>query len=471
MDHPLRQATPEDRATIFSPLEFRNLKVKNRLFRSSISGRIDHYNGAGTTARVNFELKFARGGVGAIISAHVPIHVQGRVLPNYATIDRDERIPFWKQLGERVRACDDCKFILQLSYSGRQQDIAGIENLYRTPGGATSRPDAFHGLRASEMTTAEVRTMIDRFAAAAVRARRAEMDGIELHSGNGYLFTQFLSSAINDRTDEYGGSLDNRARFLLDVIRAVRKEVGRDFFLMAKLGAVDHHNAVSFWEPPGNTLEESMQIARWIEEAGADAIHVSTGSMFPHPFNPAGPLALDVGARTYQSMIASGTHTFRNYFLFRWKLLRPILAYLWRRRQFFLRPDGTVDPDKVEGLNLADARAIKSVVSIPILCTGGFQRAHRIARAIREGDCDAVSMARSLLANPELPNDLREGWDGPRNPPCTYCNRCLLSALEHPLGCFDESRFQDRGGYDAMIAEVMNIFVDEMGETATSTRH
>src|SRR4051812_44281606 len=102
---------------LFTPLKFRNLAIKNRILRSSISGRIDNYDGSGTQARINWEEKFARGGVGAIISAHVPIDVRGRVLPNYAHIDHDNKIPFWREVGERVHA-HDCKFILQLSHSG-----------------------------------------------------------------------------------------------------------------------------------------------------------------------------------------------------------------------------------------------------------------------------------------------------------------------------------------------------------------
>jgi 2,4-dienoyl-CoA reductase (NADPH2) len=450
---------PDDRALIFSPLTFRNLTVKNRLFRSSISGRIDNYNGSGTPARVNFEERFARGGVGAIISSHVPIDVRGRVLPNYAMIDHDDRIPFWRSVGERVHR-HDCRFILQLSYAGRQQDIGGIENLGRRPLGVTSTPDQFDGLRATAMSTEEIGAMVRQFGTAARRVREAGLDGIELHSSNGYLFSQFLSSAINTRNDEYGGSLANRARFFIEVIQQVRKEVGPDFFLMAKLGPVDHHNAVTFWEPRGNTLEDGVQVAKWIEAAGADAIHVSTGSMFPHPRNPAGPLPLDVLARTYQSMIGSGIHCFRNYLLFRYRVLRPLIGFLWSRTQDFLRPDGSGDIDKIEGLNLPDAKAIKQAVSLPVLCTGGFQRAHRIAAALRDGACDAVSIARSLLANPELPRDL-ETWDGPQNSTCSYCNRCLINVLEHPLGCYDEDRFINRGGYDAMIAEVMAIFEDE----------
>ena len=97
---------------IFQPLEFRNLTVKNRILRSNIAGRFDLYDGSGTQARINWELKFARGGVGAIVSAWTGVDLRGRIVPNYATIDRDDRIPFWRELGERVRE-HDCKFILR----------------------------------------------------------------------------------------------------------------------------------------------------------------------------------------------------------------------------------------------------------------------------------------------------------------------------------------------------------------------
>jgi 2,4-dienoyl-CoA reductase-like NADH-dependent reductase (Old Yellow Enzyme family) len=96
---------------IFQPLEFRNLTVKNRIFRSNISGRFDNYDGSGSPVRINWELKFARGGVGAIISSFVPVVIEGRIVPNYATIDCDERIPFWRELGERLHE-HGCCFIM-----------------------------------------------------------------------------------------------------------------------------------------------------------------------------------------------------------------------------------------------------------------------------------------------------------------------------------------------------------------------
>src|SRR6476660_1909867 len=100
---------------LFDSLRFRNLTVKNRIFRSNISGRFDNYDGSGNQARINWETKFARGGVGCIISSFVSVHINGRILPNYATVDSDDKIPFWRKLGEAVHA-HDCKYIMQLSH-------------------------------------------------------------------------------------------------------------------------------------------------------------------------------------------------------------------------------------------------------------------------------------------------------------------------------------------------------------------
>jgi 2,4-dienoyl-CoA reductase-like NADH-dependent reductase (Old Yellow Enzyme family) len=130
----------------FEPLAFCSLTATDRIFRSNVSGRFDNYDGSGTQTRINWELKFARGGAGAIISSFVPVTLRGRIV-------------------------------------------------------------------------------------------------VELHSANGYLFTQFLSSGINDRSDEHG-SLQNRARFLLEVVRAIRARVGRDFHLQAKISATEYNDAL-----------------------------------------------------------------------------------------------------------------------------------------------------------------------------------------------------------------------------------
>jgi len=429
---------------IFEPLQFRNLTVKNRIFRSNISGRFDYYNGVGTQARINWEEKFARGGVGAIISSHVPISQRGRILPNYAFIDNDDKIPFWREVGKKVHEYD-CKYIMQLSHGGRQRDVGGVENSFNKALSSTDATDSFHGLLCQAMTRDEIKMVVGQFGEAARRAREAGLDGVELHACNGYLINQFLSSGINNRKDEYGGSLENRARFLLEIMSAVRRQVGDDFHFQVKLSAVDHNNALAFWEKKGNTLDDTIPIARMVEEAGADAIHVSSGSTFPHPLNPPGPFPIEHAARTYGGMIPSGTYGFRNFLLFRYRPLRPLFNFLWNRTK----------PETIEGISVDDSREIKRQVKVPVLCTGGFQTASYIRRVISEGYCDGVAIARPLVANNDLVHIYASGKDLPEKP-CTYCNKCLVHAIADPLGCYELSRYD--GDYDRMIKEIMSVF-------------
>jgi 2,4-dienoyl-CoA reductase (NADPH2) len=432
-----------DTDIIFEPLKWRNLEVKNRVFRSNISGRFDHDDGSLSQTRINWECKFARGGVGAIISSYVPVLMEGRIIAGYATIHRDDFIPLWAKLGEAVHRFD-CRYILQLSHSGRQMDIPGVHNSHRPALSSTSRKESLHGFLCQAMTRAEIDRTVQAFADGAWRAREAGLDGVELHAANGYLITQFLSSGINDRKDEYGGSLANRARFLLDIIEAIRARVGRDYHLQVKLSAVDLNNVIP-WEGKGNTLADTIQVCRWCEAAGADAIHVSIGSLFPHPLNPPGEFSFETIATTYDAMISSGVYTFRNFLLFRYPALRPIFRWLWFRMKRG-RP--------VEGVSVDECRAIKEAVSIPVINTGGFQTASFVARAIRDGRCDAVSIARSLVANNDLVEQWRSGRDLPSRP-CTYCNRCLLNAPKNPMGCYEPLRF---ASHDEMVEELMSIY-------------
>lgn len=425
---------------IFEPLRFRNLTVKNRIFRSNISGRFDNYDGSGNPTRINWELKFARGGVGAIVSSFVPVSIRGRIVPGYATVHRDEAIPFWREVGERVHEYD-CKFIMQLSHAGRQRDIPGVE--FEAGLSSTDKPEPLHGFPCLRMTKRDIQETVDDFAQGARRARVAGLDGVELHGANGYLITQFLSSGINDRDDEYGGSVRNRARFVLEIVRAIRKEVGDDFHLQMKINGTDYNNALLPWEKPGNTIDETLQICRWLEEGGVDAIVVSAGSSFPHPRNPPGGINAQVLAKTYDTMASSGYFTLRNLILFD-SPLGNAFAWWWRR-------NGGGNP---EGINLPDARRVKQTVGIPVLCTGGFQTASVIRNAISKGWCDGVTIARSLVANNDLVKMFAAGLDRPPRP-CTYCNKCALNTLKNPTGCYEESRFDSR---EEMLRQVMSVY-------------
>jgi 2,4-dienoyl-CoA reductase-like NADH-dependent reductase (Old Yellow Enzyme family) len=428
---------------IFEPLAFRHLTVKNRIFRSNVSGRFDNEDGSLTQTRINWECKFANGGVGAIISSYVPVLMEGRIIAGYATVHRDDFIPLWEKLGKAVHSFD-AKFIMQLSHSGRQMDLPGVHNQHRPTPAPTSNKEPLHGFLCQAMSKAEIARTVAAFARGAWRAREAGLDGVELHAANGYLFTQFLSSGINDRTDEYGGSLANRARFLLEVIAAIREQVGPKFHLQVKLSAIERNNVIP-WEGKGNTLADTLQVAKWCENAGVDALHVSTGSLFPHPLNPPGDLPIDVLAATYDGLISSGVYGFRNFLLFRYPFLRPIFRWIWFRMKKG-RP--------VEAISIDEARAIKAAVKIPVINTGGYQTASVIRDGITSGAFDAVAIARSLIANPDLVKQWQAGRDTPEIP-CTYCNKCLVNAPENPMGCYELKRFPSR---DAMIEQLMTIY-------------
>jgi 2,4-dienoyl-CoA reductase-like NADH-dependent reductase (Old Yellow Enzyme family) len=440
---------------IFEPLAFRNLEIPNRVLRSSVAGRFDGYDGSGSQTRINWEVRFARAGVGAIVSAWCGVDRRGFIVPGYASIDSDDRLPFWRELGKRVHE-HGSKYILQLAHGGRQRDIGGIE--FASGLSSTGKSDPLHGFPAQRATAQDLDRTVRAFAEAAHRAREAGLDGIEIHGANGYLFTQFLSSAINDRDDEYGGPLENRMRLLVQTVRAVRESVGRDFHLQVKISVREQANAFLFWLKRGNKVDESVEVCRRIEEAGADAIHVSAGSTFPHPLNPAGDLPLKDVRDNYDGLISSGSAAFRNYLLYR----VPVINWLMRHR--WSRP-----ADKVEGMNLPEARAVKGAVSIPVLVTGGFQTASVVRRALADGACDAVTIARPLIANPDLLALWRAGQDRPPRP-CTFSNKCLYNLLESPLGCYDQSRYSSR---EEMLREIYEVFdpppISEAGEGDRAT--
>ena len=212
-----------------------------------------------------------------------------------------------------------------------------------TAEGATDDAEPMNRFPCRSMSVDRIREVMDQFARAAC-ARTAGLDGVELAGANGMLFTQFLSPSINTRKDDYGGSLENRARLLVETLRAVRQAVGDDFHVQVKISATERADAFLPWLRGGNTIRGSAHVCRWLEEARADAIHVSAGSTFPHPLNPAGGLPLREVRDNYDGLVSSGIHAFRNYLLYRTPLVNRIMQRRWER------------PAKsVEGANLDDA--------------------------------------------------------------------------------------------------------------------
>ena len=188
-------------------------------------------------------------------------------------------------------------------------------------------------------------------------------------------------------------------------------------------------------------------------EDGVDAIHVSTGSSFPHPRSPIGGFPIDHILRTYDTMLSSSLYTERNFKIFLNPVGRRIFKYLWHRTQ--------EPPEQYEGVNARDAHAIRDSIrkidpGVPVIVTGGFQTGRKICEVIERGDCDAVSIARPLIANNDLVRYFERGEEVPENKRCTYCNKCLVNTLKNPLGCYELLRYD--GDYDAMVKEIMSVF-------------
>lgn len=446
--------TALDQDPIFQPLTINGLTLKNRVVRSSMGGRVDYYDGSMSEARIAWDRRFARGGVSAIISSNVGIRTDGIAVPGYASIDHDRTIPSWRRLVEEIHRYD-CRYIIQLHFSGRQRDLPRKEFVGVLAPGATDKPDLLYGLRSRRMAIHEIRELVQAYAQAARRAREAGADGIEIVACNGYLLHQFLSSAINDRADDYNGDLRARARILLEVLAAVRAEVGRDFFVSMKLSGRDEHNAFTapFVRQVGNTIDDTMELSRWLREAGLDAIHLSQGDSFPHPLVPAGLLPMDESRTSLAALFFEGTRVPRTFFLTRFAWFRRLSEWNWGRRMPFKR-HGRLLPEKIEGMNQDDAAKLKAASGLPVICVGGWQTASRMREALQFGHCDVVSIARGLLANPDLVAGFARGLDAPERP-CTYCNKCLVNALLQPLACWDESRFTSR---DQMFEEAYRVY-------------
>ena len=250
-------------SAIFEPLRFRNLTVKNRIFRSSTGGRWDTYDGSGTQTRINWDLKTARGGVGAIISSHAPVHPRGRLLPGYALIDRDDRVPFWRELDPaRARAR------LQVHRPAGARGPRADHRRLRVPEGrqldrrarAAQRlpvraPDDCRDPRARRRVRRR-RTARPRGRRRRRRARRRERRPLHPVPELGRSTTARTSTAARWRTAPASPSTSSRA---------VRAEVGDDFFLGFKISIRERMNEILPWLSRGNSrrgVGAGLQVAR-----------------------------------------------------------------------------------------------------------------------------------------------------------------------------------------------------------------
>ncbi len=370
---------------LLSPGNIGQMALRNRIIMSPMGSNLSEADGhCGERIQAYYEAR-ARGGAGMVIVGVASIAwPEGACNPNQVAISSDEFLPGLSELAARVKS-HNCRAAVQLQHAGKVavRDIAAgrpmlVPSIPRhTPDemSAALTPEelsAFvksytsEGARVAyqEATEEDIAALVANFADAADRALRAGFDGVEIHAGHGYILSEFLSPCSNQREDGYGGSLENRARLLQQVIRAVKARVGSQLAVWCRLDALE------FRTEGGITLDDAVRTAALAEAAGADAIHVSAYA------NPS------IGSAFTQA---------------------PLVH----------QPSGY----------LAYAAAVKKAVSIPVIAVGRLEP-DVAESALAEGKADFVAMARKLLADPELPAKLGAGRaDNIR--PCIYCYTCV----------------------------------------------
>ncbi|MFC1963903.1 FAD-dependent oxidoreductase [Chloroflexota bacterium] len=376
---------------LMQPFEIRQVKLRNRIVNPAHGRRMNTVDGYVTEEMIASYEVLAAGGVGLIIVAMAIVDFPMGCLPKRGVIVDDSYVSGLSKLAEAIHK-QGCPVFLQLGHTGPGQKKKDF-NLQPVSSSALSAEElpvsSYDPAR--ELTIAEIEELVDKFAKGAERAKKAGFDGVEPHGAHNYLINSFLSPIWNRRQDAYGcQDRESRARFGLEVIREIRKRVGRDFPVGIRI------NGREWGHPRGITSEDSQAFAMMFEEAGADYISVSG-----YGFGP----------------------------------------YLWMHY-----PDQVVYPEpakemahlvhqiKKTGALVPAAEAIKKVVSVPVMVSGrlGPELGEWI---LKEGKADLTGMVRRLLADPQLPNKIASGR-GDEIAPCTACFECVATITEaEPIHC------------------------------------
>ncbi|HHX87330.1 MAG TPA: FAD-dependent oxidoreductase [Firmicutes bacterium] len=350
---------------LFSPVRTGNLEISNRFVVPPMG--TNHANGDGTVSERNIEYWKARakGGWGLIIVEVTAIDPLGKAIPYQLGLWDDKFIEGFRRATEAVHKYGS-KIAVQLHHAGRQtfSSVIGDQPVAPSP---VSCPVCREVPR--ELTGEEIYGLIDKFGDAAVRAREAGFDMVEIHGAHGYLIAQFMSPNANKRVDEFGGSFYNRMRFPLEIIRNVRGKVGGGFPLSFRFSAEERVIG-------GRDLEESLAVSRLVEEAGVDVLNVSVGA--------------------YGSM-----------------------EYIF------------ATPELPPGHSLSLAAEVKTAVKIPVIAVGRFNEAVLAESAVQMGKADLIAWGRQSLADPELPNKVAAG-NLEDITPCIACNQGCVGYMFDP---------------------------------------
>jgi len=311
----LCQKEKKNMAKLFEPIKIRNLEIRNRIFIPAMcqyscenqDGVVHEWHMVHLGAR-------ATGGAGMVIAEATGVTPEGRISPWCPGIWNLEQVAAWGRVNAFIHS-QGAKSAIQLAHAGRKgstyRDWSGKGDVPIEKGGwqtVSSTSEAFDGMEPPrELSTAEVMELIQDFARAAKNALLAGFDAVEIHAAHGYLIHQFLSPITNKRTDEFGGSLENRARFLVEIVKAVRAEIGEIMPIFVRFSATDYRQ-------DGWDVAQTAQVAKWCAVAGADLFDISSGGLITGVNIPLGPgyqvpLAEQVASEVSQPVAAVGQIT------------------------------------------------------------------------------------------------------------------------------------------------------------------
>jgi len=386
----------------FSPIRIKNTEVNNRFVRSATYECMAKETGEVTDDLVNLYRHLARGEVGLIITGYTFVHLLGRAAAYQTGIHSDDMIPGLKRVVDAVHQ-DGGTIVFQLNHAGRQTTK---ETIGQTPMGPSSTGrDPVNFVKPRQMSEEDIRTAISSFGHAAIRAGSAGADGVQIHAAHGYLINQFLSPFFNHRHDAWGGTEENRFRFLRETVLGVKKAVGDEMIVLVKLNTND------FTPQEGITPSLAAKYAGWLAELGIDGLEVSCGTILYSFMNMSrGEVPIDE--------LVSGLPLWKKP-LARLTLKKLVGKY-----------------DLEEGYNLEAAKLIKPVLGeAPLILVGGLRNIRQMEDLLESRWADCISMSRPFIREPYLVKRFKEGRA--EVPSCVSCNRCLAAVSNNmPLRCY-----------------------------------
>ncbi|MDI9470732.1 MAG: FAD-dependent oxidoreductase [Bacillota bacterium] len=363
--------------------------LKNRMIMPAMGTNLGNADGTISDNIVNYYARRAAGGIGLVITEVCSPEHEGICIPGEMEIGDGKFMPGLSRIPHAVHA-NGGKVALQLAHAGCFSTEALIGTRAKTPSGIGSLQLPGENPRA--VTVEEIRDMIQKYGVAAKRGRICGYDAIELHGAHGYLPLQFFSPYTNKRDDEYGGSLEKRARFALDVIREIKAQAGADFPLIYRMSGAEYVDG-------GFTTEMACQLAVWAQEAGADAIHVSAGTWDARIQNFFDVMA---GKRSSEGL----------------NLTDGIGTSVWVPPHYTRR-----------GSMMHLAAEIKRHVTVPVVavCSITPDMGEDMLAA---GDADFIAFGRQTIADPDFPNKLLAGRPETIRT-CLRCNECLAEVMNN----------------------------------------